>query len=158
MRSQRLAFYLARDGELDPASLVAIAATAGKTPLLPVLHPLNHRQLYFLPFQSGQPLVRNRFGIPEPDLKGARPVSPLTIDVIFLPLVAFDSFGNRLGMGGGFYDRTLAGLPRQRRHPLLIGVAHSFQLVDSLPREPWDIPLHGIATEQGMVWPTGTSA
>src|SRR5690606_40461575 len=65
-----------------------------------------------------------------------------------LPLVAFDARGNRLGMGGGFYDRTFARAPRARTlRPRLVGLAHHFQQVASLPAEPWDIPLDAIATD-----------
>jgi 5-formyltetrahydrofolate cyclo-ligase len=74
------------------------------------------------------------------------------LDVILMPLVAFDGQGNRLGMGAGYYDRTLAFL-RHRRHwrkPRIIGLAYEFQRMPALPAEPWDVPLDGIITEAGF--------
>ncbi len=75
----------------------------------------------------------------------------IELDALILPLLAFDTQGQRLGMGGGFYDRSLAALRHRRRwrRPRLLGVAHGFQEVSELPREPWDVPLDGIVTEQG---------
>tara|TARA_B100000676_G_scaffold253991_1_gene260054 strand:+ start:160 stop:384 length:225 start_codon:yes stop_codon:yes gene_type:complete len=70
--------------------------------------------------------------------------------MIGLPLVAFDERGNRLGMGGGFYDRTLAFSRRPGHKPALIGCAYAFQEIRMLPAESWDIPLQYIATDQGL--------
>ena len=69
------------------------------------------------------------------------------LDIIFTPLVAFDDSGNRLGMGGGFYDRTLAGLANKINNTAIIGLAYDQQQVDQLPLEAWDIPLPRIITE-----------
>src|SRR5687767_13746260 len=92
---------------------------------------------------------RNRFGIPEPT---GRRCAPQQLDLVLLPLVAFDRRGARLGMGGGFYDRTFAFLRvAGRRKPRLVGLAHHFQEVAQLPREPWDVPLAAIVTERGWV-------
>lgn len=144
-RARRIGFYLAHGGEIDPAPLRRRAQQLGKRCFLPVLHPLGHRRLYFVPWREGEPLVRNRFGIPEPRLR--RPVPAWSLDLILVPLVAFDDRGHRLGQGGGFYDRALAFRRRGRRYPPLIGLAHSFQQVAGLPAEPWDVPLDGFATE-----------
>jgi len=145
-RARRIGFYLAHGGELDPAPLRRRAQQLGKGCFLPVLHPLGHRRLHFVAWREGEPLVRNRFGIPEPRLR--RPVPAWSLDLILVPLVAFDARGNRLGQGAGFYDRTLAFRRRGRRHPRLIGLAHSFQQLPLLPAAPWDVPLDGIATER----------
>jgi 5-formyltetrahydrofolate cyclo-ligase len=74
------------------------------------------------------------------------------LDLILLPLVAFDESGQRLGMGGGFFDRSLAFLAwRQHwRKPHLIGLAYDFQKVAALPREPWDVPLDAVVTDQNV--------
>ena len=91
-------------------------------------------------------MLVNRFGIPEPMLTKNN-LCPLSqIDLIFTPLVAFDSSGNRLGMGGGFYDRTLAPIKRDQLTTQLIGLAHNCQQVDALSQDSWDIPLNGIVT------------
>lgn len=152
LHSRRIALYLANDGEINPHPLLHLAHAAGKRIYLPVLHPSSHNRLHFLPHTPGQTLKVNRFGIGEPPLQGAKPVPPWSLDAVFFPLVAFDRNGNRLGMGGGFYDRTFARC--QRAHtfrPLFVGLAHSFQEVDSLPSEPWDIPLDAIATENRVL-------
>lgn len=152
LRSRRIALYLANDGEINPNSLLHLAHAAGKKIYLPVLHPFSHNRLHFLPHTPGQTLKLNRFGIGEPPLQGAKPAPSWSLDAVFFPLVAFDRDGNRLGMGGGFYDRTFARSPRCHHfRPLLIGLAHSFQEVDSLPRESWDIPLDAIATENHVL-------
>jgi 5-formyltetrahydrofolate cyclo-ligase len=152
LHSQALAFYLANDGELSPDFLMALAQAAGKITCLPVLDRLQADRMHFFPYRDGDRLRPNRFGIPEPDLKLRHKYPAWTLDVVFLPLVAFDRKGNRLGMGGGFYDRTFARYSRAKGNaPLLVGIAHSFQEVDSLPTEPWDIALHAIATEKEFI-------
>jgi len=117
---------------------------------LPVLDPLGSNRLWFAPLSPGVSLRPNRFGIPEPQVSARHFVSARHLDLLLLPLVAFDPAGNRLGMGGGFYDRSLAYLKRRQRwvRPLLYGVAHQFQCVASLQQASWDIPLHGIVTDQ----------
>lgn len=146
-RARRIAFYLAHGGEIDPRPVFALAAALGKSCYLPVLHPGGQNRLYFAPHRPGDPLLPNRFGIPEPRLRHRIPL--WTLDLIFIPLVAFDAAGNRLGQGGGFYDRSLAHL-RHAARPLRIGLAHGFQQVPRLHPNPWDVPLHGVATEQGF--------
>lgn len=98
----------------------------------------------FRRYRLGDRLTRNAFGITEPCAYAAR-ARAQTLDVVFMPLVGFDDYGNRLGMGGGFYDRAFAKL--RGRKPLRIGLAHSCQKVPKLARQSWDVPLHGIGTE-----------
>ena len=150
LHSGRIAAYFANDAELDPAPLLLRARTMKKTCYVPVLDTVQKNRLWFAQYDDAYPLVTNRFGIPEPAQSPRRYVSPLALDLILLPLVAFDPDGNRLGMGGGFYDRTLSFLMRRRRwqRPLLVGIAYEFQKITELQREPWDIPLHGIITDQ----------
>lgn len=152
LRSEHIAFYLANDGEMDLTPLIRRAWAMGKQCYLPVLSPAFHNRLWFAPYHPGTPLRRNPFRILEPALswRAMRPAT--TIDLMLTPLVAFDAAGNRLGMGGGFYDRTLAYLQHRNhwRKPLLIGTAYAFQQVAQLPHAPWDVPLHGIATEQRL--------
>ena len=151
--ASRVALYLAHGGEIDPAPIKRLAEISGKRCFLPALHPLKYNRFYFLPHQSGQVLQSNRFGIEEPPLHLHRIAPAWTMDIIFLPLVAFDRTGNRLGMGGGFYDSSLAFVRRKSgRTPLLIGLAHSFQQVDELEPAVWDIPLHAVATEREFIW------
>ena len=145
-RARSLAAYIANDGEIDPAPLLRAARAAGKRIFLP---RLRQRQLEFVAYRSGVPLRRNRYKIPEPI--GAA-VAVRQVDVVCMPLVGFDRHGRRLGMGGGFYDRTFAGRARKnwfgRRSPLLIGLAYACQQVVQVPHEHWDVQLAGIVTER----------
>ncbi len=142
-RARTLAVYLAGDGEINPDPLIKAACTEGKCLLLP---RLRQKRLEFVRYRPGNPLRRNRFNIPEP-IGSAVPLRK--IDVICMPLVGFDRQGGRLGMGGGFYDRTLAVLQGAGRlpGPRLIGLAYACQEVAQLPHEEWDVQLAGIVTE-----------
>jgi 5-formyltetrahydrofolate cyclo-ligase len=152
LRSARIGAYLAADGELDPLPLLHAALAAGKRCFLPVLHPFAGPSLWFCEWRDGDPLVPNRFAIPEPMPHRRQPHRAWQLDLLLVPLVAFDARGNRLGMGGGYYDRTLAYL-RQRSHwhrPRVFGLAHALQRVDALPKNAWDIPVDGVITEREM--------
>jgi 5-formyltetrahydrofolate cyclo-ligase len=172
-RSRHIAFYIASDGEIDPHHLLQSALYRGKRCYLPVLHPTRAGRLWFLPYTEETPLVTNHFGIAEPAVNTGRCMPATALDLVLLPLVAFDPFGARLGMGAGFYDRTFSFKVEKRRaggrgpelvdgreqvqsgkkrhSPVLLGLAHSCQAVGRLPVEPWDIPLGAIATESGIV-------
>lgn len=157
--ARRIAFYLPNDGELDPDFALDIAAAAGKQTYLPVLDPLGGKTLKFARWQPGDKLIANRFGIAEPSLKTATFAAPWTLDVVCVPLVAFDGSGNRLGMGGGFYDRTFASCYHGRRkRPLLVGLAHYFQQQSNLPADPWDVAMHAVATDLGVIVFSGTAS
>ncbi|CAG0940942.1 5-formyltetrahydrofolate cyclo-ligase [Gammaproteobacteria bacterium] len=148
-RCRRIACYEAVDGEVDCASFMAAALARGRRIYLPVVHG---RSLVFAPWHPGLPMARNRFGIPEPATDPATWLRGTQLDVVLTPLVAFDADGRRLGMGGGFYDRSFA-FTRQRgrwRRPLLIGLAHEFQCVASLPDRSWDVGMHAVVTESGV--------
>jgi 5-formyltetrahydrofolate cyclo-ligase len=145
-RAKHIALYLSQDGEIDPIEIFKQAQRQKKSCYLPVLAPGNH--LRFKLYRQGDLLKENRFGIPEPQGNNYR--HRHTLDLVLLPLVAFDEKGGRLGMGGGFYDRSFAWIKQhpKMRHPRLLGLSHHFQKVESLELESWDIPLHGIATDQ----------
>lgn len=146
-RSRHIAFYLANDGEQSLTPLLERAWTMGKQCYLPIIMP--DERLHFAPYHPGDPLAPNVFGIPEPVRAGLTIVNARVLDLVLMPLVAFDLTGNRLGMGGGFFDRTLAYL-RHRRHwrkPRLLGIAHEFQRVPALEGQRWDVPLDAVATE-----------
>jgi 5-formyltetrahydrofolate cyclo-ligase len=143
----RIALYIAADGEPDLAPLMTNPRARHRRWYLPVLRPHAPGRLWFVRHRPGDRLRPNRYGIPEPAHRQIQPVHGL--DVILLPLVGFDAHCNRLGMGAGFYDRSLAPL-RARRHwqrPLLVGIAHDCQRVARLAPKPWDIPLHAVVTE-----------
>lgn len=145
-KAQTVACYLANDGEVNPQAIIEYCWQHNKTLLLPVLHPFSQGHLLFVEYQIDSKMQMNRFGIPEPAITTQK-LCPLNqIDLIFTPLVAFDSSGNRLGMGGGFYDRTLAPIKRDKLPTRLVGLAHNCQQAQSLTSDSWDIPLNGIAT------------
>jgi len=152
LRFSRIALYIANNGELDPAPIAARIRECGKSTYLPVLQSPPRQALWFCEHRKGETLHPNRFGIPEPDTMKHRLLPAWGLDLILMPLVAFDSNGNRLGMGGGFYDRTLAYLHRRTcwQHPSLIGLAHACQEVAEIKPNSWDIPLDGIITESGL--------
>ena len=152
LNSRRIACYLANDGEIDPVHIIRKAWKLRKQVYLPVLSPFQSK-LYFAPFTAGMNMNTNRFGINEPACRPVEWVTAWHLDLMLLPLVAFDECGNRMGMGGGFYDRSLA-YRRSRTHslrPRLIGLAHELQCEHKLEANSWDIPLDMIATERRII-------
>ena len=147
LQSQRIAAYLAADGEIDSYPLIQSLWESGKTLYLPVLVPFSNRKLWFAEFNPRDTLVFNRFGIPEPVRR--RLIKPCALDLVLTPLVAFDSSGHRIGMGGGYYDRSFAFLRRRQywRKPRLLGLAYELQKQTSIQPNDWDIPLDAVATE-----------
>ncbi len=147
---RRIACYFPCNGEMDLTPVMQRIWAMGKQCYLPVLDELGSDRLWFAHYRAGDPLWLNRFAIPEPRHPRHWLVKPWQLDLVLAPLVAFDPQGNRLGMGGGHYDRTLAFL--RRRHcwhrPRFYGVAYEFQKVACLDHQPWDIPLHGVITER----------
>ena len=140
--AQHIALYISFDGEISTDKLIQILWAQGKQVYLPVLHPFNPNHLLFLRYLPDTPMLKNKFGIWEPKLN-VQSVLPLEeLDILFTPLVAFDKQGNRLGMGGGFYDRTLQHWQKSSFIP--VGLAHQCQQVEQLPTEVWDVPLHQI--------------
>ncbi len=147
--ARRVAFYMANDGEMELNALLRRALRYGKRCYLPVLR---QNRLVFLPYSADDRLTPNRFGIPEPALPRNKWRRASRLDLILMPLVAFDARGNRLGMGAGFYDRTL-GFLNLRRHwhrPRLIGVAYDFQRVPEITAAPWDVALDLVVTEKDI--------
>lgn len=148
-RARHIAIYLPNDGEIDPHVYLDIAQRKGIRFYLPVLHPIHEGRLVFSPYYDGVELAANRFGIPEPAFSKGLRRPAWALDAVLFPLVGFDEQGGRLGMGGGFYDRTFAfSRIRPRLAPKLIGLAHDFQKVRKLPVEPWDVPLHSVVTDK----------
>ena len=138
------------------ASISASALTSDITSMpttfsLPVLHPVCKGHLLFLEYGPHTTLVKNKYNIDEPELACPNVIPTSTIDAILMPLVGFDSKGNRLGMGGGYYDRTLAFTRFTQQSPILIGIAHDEQEVDTLPYASWDIPLDVIVTPKRVL-------
>ncbi len=143
-KARSVAAYLAYGSELSTAPLLAQLHACGVRVLLP---RLRGRQMRFVAWTAHERLRRNRHGIAEP--VGRRIVSPAHIDVMVMPLTGFDAQGQRLGTGGGYYDRALQHL-HTRRRPWRVGYAYALQECEGLPHEAWDIRLHAICTERGL--------
>lgn len=150
-RARHIALYLPNDGEIDPGLLLRAAQRRGKATYLPVLNPWPRTRMVFQRIKPGERLRRNRFDIFEPVIRSARQRRVWALDLLLMPLVGFDGKGGRLGMGGGFYDRSLAyrAMRKKSHKPTLLGLAHECQRVDQLPLESWDVPIQGTVTDQG---------
>jgi 5-formyltetrahydrofolate cyclo-ligase len=154
-RSRTVACYLPANNEIDCTELIDAIWAMNKSCYLPVLAPTGGNHLWFASFDPDTVLISNRYGIFEPQTRHRACINPRAIDLILMPLVAFDPNGNRIGMGGGYYDRTLAFLLSRNhwRKPRLFGMAYACQQVDSIPDNPWDVPMDGIVTENGIQFP-----
>lgn len=144
--------YWAVRGELPLNLAVARLQAREQRYFLPVLEKNSPRSLHFAEFSNGIALTTNHYGIPEP-LDAATVLTPQQLDVVLVPLLAFDARGNRLGTGGGFYDTTFAFLRERSRptRPLLVGIGYAFQQTESLATEDWDVTLDYIATENTLI-------
>ncbi|OWJ95541.1 5-formyltetrahydrofolate cyclo-ligase [Pseudomonas sp. A46] len=149
-RARHVALYLPANGEIDPRPLLREAQRRGKRTYLPVLNAWPREKMVFQRLLPGERLRKNRFRILEPRANAAQQRKTWALDLVMLPLVGFDECGGRLGMGGGFYDRSLAYLARRKtwRSPSLIGLAHECQKVDRLELAAWDVPLQATVTDR----------
>ena len=149
-RAKHISLYLPTDGEIDPRLLLRAAQRRGKATYLPVLSAWPRTKMVFQRVRPGEKLLPNRFRILEPRVNISRQRKVWALDLVLLPLVGFDDAGGRLGMGGGFYDRSLAYLARRQswRKPTLLGLAHECQKVDRLIQASWDVPLAGTVTDK----------
>jgi 5-formyltetrahydrofolate cyclo-ligase len=150
-RARHIALYLPNDGEIDPRPLLRAAQRRGKATYLPVLNPWPSTKMVFQRVRQRDRLTPNRFRILEPRRDPARQRKVWALDLILMPLVGFDRHGGRLGMGGGFYDRSLAyrGMRKNWHKPTLLGLAHECQQVERLALASWDVPLKATVTDKG---------
>lgn len=155
MAAANLGIYYSVRGELDITPLQHLAWSSGKKVFLPIIFAGHSPKMEFAEIRPDTPLISNGFGIPEPAPSRISLIDPRLLDLVLTPLVAFDKYGHRIGMGAGYYDRCFRFLSRARawRKPKLVGVAYSFQEVPSIEPQPWDIPLSGMATEEAMRTP-----
>jgi 5-formyltetrahydrofolate cyclo-ligase len=143
--ARRVAMFFAFDGEPDLSPL--LSSNRRLELFAPVIIGTD---MHFAALGRDTLLVPNHFGIPEP----ADPelIDPRALDLVLTPLVAFDTRGNRLGVGAGYYDRCFSFL-RQRRiwhRPKLLGTAYALQQVPSYEPNAWDVPLWAAVTEHGL--------
>lgn len=146
----RVAFYIAANGELDPMPVLEKAVAMQKECYLPILRPMKKQSLWFGRWFPGDKLERNRYDIAEPQYRYNKLIPAWALDLVLTPLVAFDSNGNRLGMGGGFYDRSFSYLKQRMfwRKPVMAGYAYEFQNAGRLHTNAWDVPLNLVITEK----------
>jgi 5-formyltetrahydrofolate cyclo-ligase len=144
-----LAGYLAMPGEMDPGPAMRRALDDGKSCYVPVI---TGQRLRFAPWTPDSLLRRNRFGILEPAIETGQLLLPAALELVLVPLVAFDVYCNRLGMGGGYYDRSFADRVADNAQ-VLAGIAHEMQKVEMLETQPWDVPLDCVITDSHTYWP-----
>lgn len=146
----RVAGYWAVDGELALNLIIPPLLARGQQFLLPLIGP--QRELRFAPWQTGMDVAPNRYGIPEP-IERQKTFAAFQLDLVLVPLLGFDRGGNRLGYGGGYYDRSFAFLNEQGRpsEPLLVGIAYAAQELERIEPQSWDVPLDFIATENELI-------
>ncbi len=146
---RRVAFYVAVAGEISPAPLLRQALDEKKSCFLPVV--AGEHELDFVSCGAASSLVENRWGIPEPE-EGTH-IEPRSLDLVFVPLVGFTRDCARLGNGKAYYDRAFAfRLTSPGPRPLLVGLAHECQLLESLPVREWDVPLDAVATPERIFY------
>lgn len=147
-QAKHIAVYSAVMGEISLEPVIDHALARGKKIYLP---NLDQKSLRFSPYFREQRMRINRYKLPEPDVGDDEMLAPEALDLVLAPLVVFDAMRNRIGMGGGFYDRSFAfrKVPANKT-PVLIGVAHELQKVEQLQPEPWDVQLDMIVTDQNV--------
>jgi len=150
-QAKRIACFLSFDGEISTKPLIQEIISNAKQCYLPKLKPYKPNRLWFMPYDQSTPMINNKYGIPEVDLPVNRAIAPSQLDIVLLPLVAFDKNGNRLGMGGGYYDATFAHLKSQQKRPVFVGLAYAEQQVKSLPYDPWDLSLDAVCTNKNFI-------
>lgn len=145
--SQHIACYFAEKSEFDCAPMISAIWETKKNCYLPILSETN--TLEFAIYDSHTTLNLNRYRILEPDTSSFFPLDQL--DLVLMPLVGFDLQGHRVGMGGGFYDKTFQFLLNKTIHkPFLLGLAYEAQKIECIPSDPWDISMNGVLTEDEL--------
>lgn len=144
-KAASVGLYMPIRSELDPTPLLLQALASGKQVYLPRIIDKGAGIMQFAPCLSPNDLTPGVWGIPEP-MPGPEPER---IDLVVLPGLAFDKGGLRLGYGGGFYDRCLGG---SRLVELAVGLCYSFQIVEHVFADPWDIRVNALCSEAGLQW------
>jgi 5-formyltetrahydrofolate cyclo-ligase len=143
-------------GEVDTTPIINAIWQANKSCYLPIINPQsNGDALCFRKYLPDDDLKKNKFNIPEPLYDENYIIHPDQLDVVIMPLVGFDENCNRIGYGGGFYDRTFAFKSTHKKtaldaKPVMIGIAYEIQKIAFFIPEKWDIPLYKIITEENI--------
>lgn len=138
-----IASYHSFSGEIDTVEINKALRLAGHHMALPVIHPEEKGLMDFYSYEKPEDLILNRFKIPEPVVSEENLVQPNHLEVVIVPLVGFNEKGERLGMGGGYYDRMLKKISCEC---LTLGLAYDFQLIPEIKSQPWDMPLDEVIT------------
>ena len=138
-QAKHLSIFLSIDGELNTQPIIEYLWQQNKSVYLPVIHPFTYRHLLFIRYTKQTELIKNRFGILQPKLDIRQVMPYQKLDIIFTPLAAFDQYGFRIGMGGGYYDRLLENYQQKQIYP--IGLAFACQKFEPLPHQTWDVQL-----------------
>ena len=157
-RAGTIAFYIPNEGEINLLPLMFHCLKQGQHCYFPVLECPDEKKLSFAEWVPGQAMKQNKYGIAEPVVPHSHLLSAAEMDLIFMPLVAFDDNGNRLGMGGGYYDRTLAECcygdsANSSQKPFLVATGHDVQYIPQLPHDTWDIIPHITITPAHFIQP-----
>lgn len=148
LNSQHIAYYLPNENEIDTQFIAEYATELGKKLYLPVMSENN--SLIFYAVHAHTQYQQNKLNIVEPVVSGKCAVAVDQLDLILIPLVAFDKQCHRLGRGTGCYDRALQSMhtASTEKYPVLIGLAYEFQKVETIIPEQWDVSLDCIVTEK----------
>jgi 5-formyltetrahydrofolate cyclo-ligase len=145
--AKHIALYHAVRGEIVLDRIWRAAPMHGKYCYFPICFG---DELKFVPATPANEFVANKYGILEPKVDISKAIEPNALDLVLTPLVAFDPFGVRIGMGKGYYDKAFSKLSSDG--PVLMGVAYQFQKQSFLPLQSWDVLLHGTLTESNLYW------
>lgn len=146
--SKNIALFFPFDGEINTYPLIVKLWLNNKNVFLPVISSFKKKQFFFVPFNNHSTCYLNKYNIFEPFFNIKNIISPECLDLIIVPLVAFDKSGSRLGMGGGFYDIFLENW---RKKIFSVGFSYDFQLVNYIPKCSWDVSLPIILTPE-KIW------
>lgn len=160
-----IAFYLPTGGEISCLPIIEYALSLGKKCYVPKIRTSRKRSMWFLPYTGRDSVEKGKYGIFEPTASTSQAIATSELQLVFMPLVAFDSAGNRLGMGGGYYDTVFGnsnpgskqsdskgsslkgtGLQKNSQRPQLIGLAYNLQKVPHVPTEKWDLKMDAVIT------------
>ncbi len=150
-KAQRVALYMATKGEVQTQKIIEHAWQHGKDVYFPRCNSNQQGQMDFIACHTMQDLTQGKYGIWEP--KPTLPIpnqEALHLDILLIPGIAFTRQGQRLGFGGGYYDRFLSKAEKQKT--LYVALAFSWQILEELPTQAWDIPVHVLVSDKGIVW------
>lgn len=153
-QSHHIACYLTKGAEFSTHAIIEVIWRYKKQCYLPVVDPVKPHEMFFVRYEKQDKLIKNRFGIDEPALDQQKTISPKLLDLVLMPLFAFDQAGNRVGSGGGYYDHVFSFLKQNQKlkKPVLCGLAYTLQEVSHIEYQSWDVPMNYILTEKGLVF------